>query len=43
VLTVDFVLDDQEYTAISGDPQFTFDEAISLLVNCADHDEIDDY
>ena len=31
VLTVDFVLDGQEYTAINGGPQFTFDEAISLL------------
>jgi predicted 3-demethylubiquinone-9 3-methyltransferase (glyoxalase superfamily) len=36
VLTVDFVLDGQEYTAINGGPQFTFDEAISLLINCAD-------
>ena len=43
VLTVDFVLDGQEYTAINGGPQFTFDEAISLLVNCADQDEIDFY
>src|SRR3981081_338740 len=41
VLTVDFVLDGQEYTAINGGPQFTFDEAISLLVNCADQEEID--
>ena len=31
VLTVDFVLDGQEYTAINGGPQFTFNEAISLL------------
>ena len=29
VLTVDFVLDGQQYTAINGGPQFTFDEAIS--------------
>jgi predicted 3-demethylubiquinone-9 3-methyltransferase (glyoxalase superfamily) len=43
VLTVDFVLDGQEYTAINGGPEFTFDEAISLLVNCADQDEIDYY
>ncbi|MCU1377592.1 MAG: 3-demethylubiquinone-9 3-methyltransferase, partial [Acidimicrobiales bacterium] len=43
VLTVDFVLDGQEYTAINGGPHFTFDEAISLLVNCADQDEIDYY
>lgn len=43
VLTVDFVLDGQEYTAINGGPAFTFDEAISLLVNCADQDEVDYY
>ena len=43
VMTVNFVLDGQEYTAINGGPQFTFDEAISLLVNCADQNEIDYY
>ena len=43
VLTVDFVLDGQEYTAINGGPQFTFDEAMSLLISCADQDEIDYY
>ena len=32
VLTVNFLLDGQEYTAINGGPQFTFDEAISLLI-----------
>ena len=43
VLTVDFELDGQAYTAINGGPEFTFDEAISLLVNCADQAEIDYY
>jgi predicted 3-demethylubiquinone-9 3-methyltransferase (glyoxalase superfamily) len=43
VMTVDFTLDGQPYTAINGGPQFTFDEAISLLVNCADQEEIDYY
>ena len=43
VLTVDFELDGQAYTAIDGGPEFTFDEAISLLVNCADQAEIDYY
>jgi predicted 3-demethylubiquinone-9 3-methyltransferase (glyoxalase superfamily) len=43
VLTVDFMLDGQEYTAINGGPRFTFDEAISLLINCADQEEIDYY
>jgi predicted 3-demethylubiquinone-9 3-methyltransferase (glyoxalase superfamily) len=43
VLTVDFVLDGQEFTAINGGPEFIFTEAISLLVNCADQEEIDYY
>jgi len=43
VLTVDFLLDGQEITAINGGPQFTFDEAISLLINCKDQAEIDYY
>lgn len=43
VLTVDFVLDGQPYTAINGGPQFKFDEAVSFLINCADQDEVDDY
>jgi predicted 3-demethylubiquinone-9 3-methyltransferase (glyoxalase superfamily) len=43
VLTVDFELDGQPYTAINGGPNFTFDEAISLLINCADQDEVDYY
>ena len=43
VMTVDFVLDGQEYTAINGGPLFTFDEAISLLINCADQEEVDYY
>ena len=43
VLTVEFELDGQEYTAINGGPEFTFDEAISLLINCADQDEVDYY
>ena len=43
VLTVDFELDGQPYTAINGGPHFTFNEAISLLINCADQDEVDYY
>jgi len=43
VLTVDFVLDGQRFTAINGGPQFHFDEAVSFLVNCADQDEVDYY
>jgi predicted 3-demethylubiquinone-9 3-methyltransferase (glyoxalase superfamily) len=43
VLTVDFVLDGQRYTAINGGPEFPFTEAVSLLVNCGDQAEVDDY
>jgi len=43
VLTVDFVLDGQRYTAINGGPHFRFTEAISLLIECADQDEVDYY
>jgi len=43
VLAVDFVLDGQAFTAINGGPQFTFDEAISLLINCKDQAEVDYY
>ena len=43
VLTVEFLLDGQEFTAINGGPQFPFTEAISLLINCAEQDEIDYY
>jgi len=42
-MTVDFVLDGQAYTAINGGPEFTFDEAISLLINCKDQAEVDYY
>ena len=43
VLTVNFELDGQEYTGINGGPMFQFDEAISLLINCKDQEEVDYY
>ncbi len=43
VLTVDFVLDGQEFTALNGGPDFTFDEAISFMIHCADQEEVDHY
>ena len=43
VLTVEFVLDGQEFTGINGGPEFTFNEAVSFLINCADQDEVDYY
>ena len=43
VLTVAFELDGQRYLALNGGPEFRFTEAISLVVNCADQDEVDGY
>jgi predicted 3-demethylubiquinone-9 3-methyltransferase (glyoxalase superfamily) len=43
VMTVDFVLDGQRYTAINGGPEFTFNAAVSLLINCDGQDEVDYY
>jgi predicted 3-demethylubiquinone-9 3-methyltransferase (glyoxalase superfamily) len=43
VLVVEFELDGQRFTAINGGPQFTFDEAVSFLIECADQGEIDYY
>ncbi|MCW3474541.1 VOC family protein [Limobrevibacterium gyesilva] len=42
VMTASFELDGQPFTALNGGPQFTFTEAISFLVNCADQAEVDD-
>jgi len=43
VLTVDFELEGQRFTAINGGPHFTFDEAVSFVVECADQEEVDRY
>ena len=43
VLTVEFELDGQPFTALNGGPVFTFNEAISLEVYCETQDEIDHY
>ena len=43
VLTVAFELDGQEFTALNGGPVFKFSEAISLMVNVENQDELDHY
>ena len=43
VMTVEFELDGQRFTALNGGPMFTFNEAISLEVHCTTQDEIDYY
>jgi predicted 3-demethylubiquinone-9 3-methyltransferase (glyoxalase superfamily) len=41
VMTVEFELDGQAFTALNGGPVFTFNEAISLQVNCETQNEVD--
>ena len=41
VLMVRFELEGQEFVALNGGPEFTFDEAISFQVNCESQEEID--
>ncbi|MGI9022055.1 MAG: VOC family protein [Acidimicrobiales bacterium] len=41
VLMVQFELAGQEFLALNGGPEFTFDEAISFQVNCESQEEID--
>ena len=43
VLTVEFELDGQRFVGINGGPEFTFDEAVSLMIECDDQAEIDHY
>jgi len=43
VMTVEFELDGQRFTALNGGPMFKFNEAISLQVNCETQQEIDYY
>jgi predicted 3-demethylubiquinone-9 3-methyltransferase (glyoxalase superfamily) len=43
VLTVTFRLQGQEFTALNGGPEFKFNEAISLLVNCESQEEVDEF
>jgi predicted 3-demethylubiquinone-9 3-methyltransferase (glyoxalase superfamily) len=43
VMSVSFELDGQSFTALNGGPLFTFNEAVSLQVNCATQEEIDRY
>jgi len=43
VMVVQFELDGQEFVALNGGPEFTFDEAISFQIDCADQEEVDRY
>jgi predicted 3-demethylubiquinone-9 3-methyltransferase (glyoxalase superfamily) len=42
VMTVSFLLEGQEFTTLNGGPEhFTFNEAISFVVNCETQQEVD--
>ncbi len=43
VLTIDFELSGNRFTAINADPSFKFNEAVSFLIPCKDQEEIDYY
>ena len=42
VMTVTFLLEGQEFTALNGGPLFKFTEAISFVVNCNTQEEVDE-
>lgn len=41
-MTVNFRLEGQEFIALNGGPQFKFNEAISMFVNCQGQAEVDE-
>src|SRR5262245_11425826 len=43
VRAVEFELDGQRFVAINGGPEFTFTEAVSFSIACADQAEVDYY
>src|SRR3954451_17074733 len=43
VMTVEWELDGQRFVGINGGPEFTFSEAVSFQITCADQAEIDYY
>ena len=43
VMTVEFELNGQPFTALNGGPHFTFNEAVSFQVMCRTQEEVDHY
>ncbi|HEV3009588.1 MAG TPA: VOC family protein [Burkholderiales bacterium] len=43
VMTVEFELEGQTFTALNGGPHFKFNEAVSLQVDCKTQEEVDYY
>jgi predicted 3-demethylubiquinone-9 3-methyltransferase (glyoxalase superfamily) len=42
-LTVEWLLDGQPYVGLNGGPNYTFSEAISFQIACADQEDVDHY
>jgi predicted 3-demethylubiquinone-9 3-methyltransferase (glyoxalase superfamily) len=43
VLTIEFRLNGQDFVAMNGGPHFTFNEAVSFVVDCKDQADVDYY
>jgi predicted 3-demethylubiquinone-9 3-methyltransferase (glyoxalase superfamily) len=43
VMTIDFELNGQPFTALNGGPHFEFTDGISLAVSCESQAEVDEY
>ena len=43
ILTIEFELDGQKFTALNGGPKFKFTEAVSFVVRCDSQKEVDHY
>lgn len=43
VMTIEFRLEGQDFTALNGGPVFKFNEAVSFIINCNDQEEVDYY
>lgn len=43
VMTIEFELEGQRFLALNGGPHFTFNQAISFVVNCRTQAEVDYY
>ena len=43
VMTVSFELEGQQFVALNGGPEFTFNESISFQVSCESQEEVDAY
>ena len=43
VMTVEWEVEGQRFVGINGGPQFSFSEAVSFQITCADQQEVDTY